>query len=115
VRFAQSSDGAASFTPALELDGAGSFGQVGVALAKDGTAKVSWWRAAAGGGTDLVLRTVAPDGALGEQRVLAHSSALQPVDVPQIVEIGDGVLVAWTSLDDDATVHVVFVEHPSRG
>jgi hypothetical protein len=37
------------------------------------------------------------------------------VDVPQIVEVGDGVLVAWTSLDDDATVHVVFVEHPSRG
>ena len=115
VRFAQSNDGAASFAPALELDGAGSFGQVGIALADDGTAKVSWWRSAAGGGTDLVLRTVAPDGTPDDPRVLAHSSALQPVDVPQIVEVGDGVLVAWTSLDDDATVHVVFVEHPSRG
>ena len=59
MRFAWSTDGAASFAPALELDGAGSFGQVGLVLAADGTANVTWWRAAAGGGTDLVLRTVA--------------------------------------------------------
>ena len=109
VRFARSADGAASFAPALDLDGAGSFGQVGLVLAADGTAKVTWWRAAAGGGTDLVLRTVAPDGALGEPRVLAHSGAVQPVDVPQIVAVGDDLLIAWTSLDDDATVHVLLV------
>jgi len=65
VRFASSIDGAGSFGPAIDLDGAGSFGQVGLVLADDGAAKVSWWRAAQGGGTDLVLRTVAPDGLLG--------------------------------------------------
>ena len=59
VRFAWSADGGASFAPALELDGVGSFGQTGLVLAADGTAKVTWWRAAANG-TDLVLRTVAP-------------------------------------------------------
>jgi hypothetical protein len=79
-------------------------------LADDGTAKVSWWRAAQGGGTDLVLRAVAPDGSLGDARVLAHSGAVQPVDVPQIVKVGDGVLVAWTTLDGDATVHVLLVQ-----
>lgn len=109
VRFARSADGGATFEPAVDLDAAGSFGQAGLVLASDGTAKVTWWRAAAAGGTDLVLRTVAPDGALGELHTLAHSSAVQPVDVPQLAAVGDELLVAWTSLDDDATVHVLLV------
>jgi hypothetical protein len=115
VRFARSTDGAASFAPALDLDGAGSFGQVGLVLGADGAAKVTWWRAAAGGGTDLVLRTVAPDGSLGVPRVLAHSGAVQPVDVPQVVASGENLLVAWTSLDDDATIHVLLVEGTPPG
>jgi hypothetical protein len=115
VRFAWSTDGAASFERAFDLDGAGSFGQVGLVLADDGEAKVTWWRAARSGGTDLVLRTVAPDGSVNEARVLAHSAAVQPVDVPQIVEVGDGVLVAWTSLDGDGTVHVLLAQGTPPG
>ena len=115
VRFARSTDAAASFAPALDLDGAGSFGQVGLVLGSDGTAKVTWWRSAAGGGSDLVLRIVAPDGSLGAPRVLAHSGAVQPVDVPQIVAVGEDLLVAWTSLDDDAAVHVLLVQGTPPG
>jgi hypothetical protein len=115
VRFAWSTDGAASFERASDLDGAGSFGQVGVVLGDDGTAKVTWWRAARGGGTDLVLRAVAPDGSVNEARVLAHSAAAQPVDVPQIAKVGDGVLVAWTSLDGDGTVHVLVAQGTPPG
>jgi hypothetical protein len=115
VRFARSADGAASFQPALDLDAAGSFGQVGIVLADDGTAKVTWWRAAPGGGTDLVLRAVALDGSVNEPRVLAHSTAAQPVDVPQLAAVGDDLLIAWTSLDDDATVHVLLVQDAPRG
>ena len=62
-----------------------------------------------------MLRTVAPDGSLGEPRVLAHSGAVQPVDVPQIVAVGEDLLVAWTSLDDDATVHVLLVQGTPPG
>jgi hypothetical protein len=110
VRFAWSTDGAASFAAPLELDGAGSFGQLGLVLAEDGGAIATWWRSAVGGGTDLTLRTVAANGALGEPRVIAHSSTTQPVDVPQIIAYGDDLLVAWTSLDDDATVHTLLVD-----
>jgi hypothetical protein len=113
VRFAASVDGAASFAPAIDLDGAGSFGQVGLLLDADGTAIVTWWRAASGGGTDLALRTVAVDGSLGAQRIVAHSAATQPVDVPQLVTVGDDVLVAWTSLDGDGSVQLVLV-HGAR-
>ena len=73
------------------------------------------WRAAQGGGTDLVLRAVAPDVSVGTTRVLAHSTAVQPVDVPQVVKVGDGVLVAWTSTDDDATVHVLLAQGTPPG
>jgi hypothetical protein len=114
VRYAWSTDGAASFEPALELDGAGSFGQVGLLLDANGGAVVSWWRASPGGGTDLALRTVAADGALGELRIVAHSTTAQPVDVPQLVAVGDDVLVAWTSLDGEGIVHVLLV-HDARG
>lgn len=114
VRFAASTDGAASFAPAVDLDGAGSFGQVGLLLDSDGTAVVTWWRAAPGGGTDLVLRTVAADGSLGEQRILAHSGATQPVDVPQLVAVGEDLLVAWTSLDGDGIVHLVLAHGAIR-
>jgi hypothetical protein len=114
VRFARSTNAAASFETPVEIDGAGSFGQVGLLLDADGTAVVSWWRASPAGGTDLALRAVAADGALGELRVVAHSTAAQPVDVPQLVQVGDDVLVAWTSLDGVGTVHVLLV-HGLRG
>ena len=109
VKLAWSEDGARSFAPALELDGAGSFGQVGLVLGQDGSAHVTWWRAAAGGGTDLALRTVAPDGSLGEPRVVAHSTESQPVDVPQAAAAGDDLLIAWSSLEGQGTVHVLLV------
>jgi hypothetical protein len=110
VRFARSADGAQSFGPAVDLDGAGAFGQVGLLLEADGTALASWWRGAADGGLELVARKVSSDDALGELRVLAHSAAAQPVDVPQIVAAQDGVLVAWTSLDGSGAVHTLLVQ-----
>jgi hypothetical protein len=109
VRFAWSRDGGATFAPAIDLDAAGAFGQTGLVLADDGTALVSWWRAAAGGGLDLALRSVAADGSLGEVRVLAHSDEAQPVDVPQILRVGSDLLVAWTSLAGEGAVHTLLV------
>jgi hypothetical protein len=105
VRFARSSDGARSFAAAVDVDSAGSFGQVGLLLDRDGAAVVTWWRRSAAGGLDLAARAVGTDGALGEVRVLAHSSEAQPVDVPQIIAVGEDALVAWATLDADGAVH----------
>ncbi|HJR70086.1 MAG TPA: hypothetical protein VKA43_08610, partial [Gammaproteobacteria bacterium] len=110
VRFARSSDGARSFMPAVDIDGAGSFGQAGLLLERDGRALVTWWRRAAGGGLDLALRTVGADGALGEVRVLAHSTEAQPVDVPQLIAAGDDALVAWTTLAAGGAVHALLFD-----
>jgi hypothetical protein len=110
VRIARSSDGARSFAPAVDVDGTGSFGQVGLLLEGNGTAIVTWWRRPAGGGLDLAVRTVGADGALGELRVLAHSTEVQPVDVPQLIAAGDDALVAWTSLDAGSAVHTLLID-----
>jgi hypothetical protein len=109
VRFAASRDGGATFAPAVDLDAAGAFGQTGLVLGDDGTALVTWWRAAAGGGLDLALRSVGGDGSLGDMRVLAHSDEAQPVDVPQIVRVDSDLLVAWTSLEGEGAVHTLLV------
>jgi hypothetical protein len=110
VRLARSRDGARTFAPAIDVDGAGSFGQVGVLLSQDGTAVVSWWRKAASGGMDLTVRKIGADGALGRLHVLAHSDESQPVDVPQLMAVGDAVLAAWSSLDDPGAVHTLTFE-----
>jgi hypothetical protein len=110
VRFARSTDGARSFARAIDLDGAGSFGQVGLLLDQDGAAIVSWWRRAASGGLELVARRVHGDDTLGELRVLAESGEGQPVDVPQIAAAEGGVLVAWTSLSGSGAVHTLLVD-----
>jgi hypothetical protein len=110
VRLARSSDGARTFGTAVDIDGAGSFGQVDLLLERDGRALVTWWRRAAGGGLDLAARTVGADGTLGELRTLAHSAEAQPVDVPQLIAAGDDALVAWTTLSDGGAVHALLFD-----
>ncbi|MBN1237886.1 MAG: hypothetical protein JXB36_05260, partial [Gammaproteobacteria bacterium] len=96
TRFARSTDGGATFGPPVEIDGAGSFGHVDVALLQDGGAAVSWWRRAEAGRTQLAARRIEPDGTLGEIVTVASNAAAQPVDVPQMIETGGELLFAWT-------------------
>ena len=110
VRAARSSDGGATFGAAVDVDGSGSFGHVGVALLDPETAIVSWWRSAAGGGTDLVAQAVGSDGVLGERRVVAHAAASRPTDVPQMVAVGRRLLFAWT--DPAAGVQGAYLDWP---
>jgi len=93
------------------VDGDGAFGQVGLALDRDGTAVVSWWRRAEGGGTDLAVRTVAPDGTLGDVTRVGHEAVAQPIDVPQLMRYGDSLLFAWTTLAGDGAVRTALLEN----
>ncbi len=81
-------------------------------LRDDGVAYLSWWRRAEEGGTNLVLRSIGADGSLSATRVLAHSSMSQPVDVPQMMAVGSGLLFAWTTFEDrDTVVHTFFADN----
>jgi hypothetical protein len=96
VRLARSSDGGATFRPAVDLDGAGAFGHVGVALLDRDTAAASWWRMGAPGSIDLVVQTVGSDGEPGARMTVGSAVAARPADVPQLAAAGRRLLLAWT-------------------
>ena len=96
VRLAFSADGAASFAPAIDVDKDGPHGQVGVALADERTAFVSWWRHRAKGGSELAVRGVSASGELGALNVVATSDSSHPDDVPQLARSGAELVLAWT-------------------
>ncbi len=109
VRFARSSDGGETFGAPVEIDGDGAFGQADVAILDDGTALLSWWRRGAEGTLALATRTVGPSGELGPIRPIAQNATAQPLDVPETLALGEGVVVSWTGLDDGGRVHTVLL------
>jgi hypothetical protein len=104
VRFARSADGGHSFAAAVDVDREGPIGQVGIALAENGTAFVSWWRRAAAGGAELAVRGVTARGELGELRVVGSTGASRPDTVPQLVRAGDRLVLVWTEDGDDGQI-----------
>jgi hypothetical protein len=110
IRFASSRDGAASFAPAVDVDGDAPTGHVGVALAADDLAFVSWWRPGEAGGSQLAVRRVGFDGMLGPLQSIATSTSSHPDDVPQMVELGGRLLFAWTDSDDVQTVRTAVAD-----
>ena len=114
VRLAFSSDGAATFAPALDIDKEGPHGLVGVALADERTAFVSWWRRGAKGGADLAVRGATSGGELGPVTVVATSASSHPDDVPQVARSGAQLLVAWTDKSGADSVRTAVAELGGR-
>jgi hypothetical protein len=110
VRFARSHDAGATFGAALEVDGDGSFGHAGVALADGGDAVVSWWRRAAAGGAELAIRTISSADELGPITTVASTSAARPDDVPQLVRSADRLLLAWTEAGEQTSIKTAAID-----
>jgi hypothetical protein len=105
VRLARSSDGGMTFGAPVDIDSDGAFGQVGVVLADDGRAFVSWWRRGTDGGAQLAVRSLAPSGELGERQVIGTTRASRPDTVPQMKRSGQRLVFVWTE-DTDAGASV---------
>ena len=114
VRLAFSSDGAASFEPAIDMDKEGPQGLVGVVLADERTAFVSWWRRGAKGGAELAVRGAAASGELGPLDVVAKSESSHPDDVPQLARSGTQLLFAWTDKSGADSVRTAVAEIGGR-
>lgn len=112
VRLALSHDGGASFTPPLDVDGNGALGQAAVVLDPDGTTLVGWWRRGAQGGIEYIVRAYDSDGTAGIEMPVTHESVGQPIDVPQLIAVEDGYLIAWTTLEGDGTVRLARLRRP---
>jgi hypothetical protein len=110
TRMARSSDSGVSFGAPTEIDNGGAYGQVGVALAEDGTAFVSWWRRAQDG-AELAFRAVARDGKMTEPRVVGKTRASRPDTVPQMKRAGRRLVFVWTEdTDSGQRVRAAYAE-----
>jgi hypothetical protein len=110
VRLVQSHDAGASFSPVIDVDGRGSLGQTGVVVDDEGRAIVSWWRRGQMGGIDLMVRAYSSEGTPDAEVLVAHEDIGQAIDVPQLIGVDDGFLIAWTTLDGDGSVRLARLE-----
>jgi hypothetical protein len=103
VHYARSTDGGASFSEAIEIDAAGSFGYVDVELLGNGDAVVSWLRS---GDDNLSFSTrrVSPAGELSPVESVAQVDISRPLDFPQTVSVGDRIIFLWTDYTDGSNV-----------
>ncbi len=96
VMVAFSGDGAVTFGPPVRLDAGRPIGRVDVVMLDDGSALVTWLEAG-DGGTAIVSRRVARDGALGETVTLAATDAARASGFPRVARLGaDRLMLAWT-------------------
>lgn len=97
VRLSFSDDGGASFGRVVEVDGTQSIGRPAVALLPDGSAAVAWLATlgTGDGAGELRVRRAFRDGTLGPIVVAGAASPGRLSGMPQIVRVGDAVLVAW--------------------
>jgi hypothetical protein len=110
VRVAFSADGGATFGAPIDVDAAGSLGQVGVALTAEDVAVVSWWRRAAAGGAELALRMVRRSGELGPILAAGTVSSSRPDVVPQLIRNGDALILAWNKPGEVSGVRLLAIE-----
>ena len=104
VRFARSTDAGASFGAAIDVATARAAGRVGVALADDGSALVSWLRAAKDGKGEILVRRISATGVAGAEYAIATTDAGRMSGFPQLVRGDRGFVMAWTDTLQDRSV-----------
>ena len=109
VRLALSEDSGRSFGTPVEIDAAGSFGHVDVAITDSGDAAITWLRSE-NDGVGLAIRRVSAAGLVGETQTVAVIDIGRPADFPQIVAAGDRLVFAWTEFEDGGTVKTAVAE-----
>lgn len=116
VRYARSDDGAARFASPIDVDTGNVVGRVDIELLADGRSVVSWLRKSADGTAgELCARTIAPDGATGETRVIARLATARASGFPQMMVDDDRLVFAWTqSSADDTRVVTAVVNDVAR-
>jgi hypothetical protein len=113
VKLALSTDAGATFGTPVRIDGGNPEGHVDVKMIDGGAAIVSWMeRAASGGGGELRVRRVEPDGRLGTPRAVETSATLRSSGFPRMARDSAGVVLAWTASGEPSAVHVARLTVP---
>jgi hypothetical protein len=114
VRLAFSGDSAETFEPPIDVAAGNLSGRVDVVLDEAGDAIVSWLAQprehSAGDRADLRVRRVSRNGASDNSFTIAQTGTGRPAGFPQMVLLGDRLLLAWTDTrSEPSVVRSVFV------
>lgn len=101
VRVAFSGDQAGSFGPAHQVDLGQPVGRADVVFSDDGSALVSWVEDAGAEGGEIYVRSVSPDGVLGQPILVAHTTSGRASGFPQMVRNGNHLVFSWKDPEKD--------------
>jgi hypothetical protein len=104
VQVAWSNDAGENMLDPIAVADGRLLGHVGAAMLPSGDMVVSWLSSAEGGSAELHLRRVSSSGQLGADKVFAEATGVAPFSVPQILHVGDGLLLAWTDTSGDESL-----------
>lgn len=109
VRAAISSDGGATFGPAVTVDDSWALGRVDVVLDEANEPIVCWIDAEADTGA-IMLRRVSWTGKLGPPIRVAEVSLSRATGFPRVARIGSELLVVWTAAGETTSLRAVTVD-----
>lgn len=104
VRAAFSDDGGEHFSAAVTISSGSALGRVDVSWVADGLAVVSWLDELDKGMAALRIRTVAPDGKLGEPQEIALTGSQRLSGFPHMLRADGDLLFAWTETGEQTRV-----------
>jgi hypothetical protein len=107
VRLAFSADGGRTFGPPLEVASGNVVGRVDIVLLQDGRAVVSWLDATANGAA-IRVQPFTRTGPVAAARDIATSNVARSSGFPQMIEVADGLLFAWTESGTSPAVRTAF-------
>jgi len=110
VQVAWSNDAGATLSEPVRVADGGLHGHVGAAMLPSGDMAVTWLSSAGGGTAELHLRRVSSSGEAGPDQVIAEATGVAPFSVPQVLLVGENLLLAWTDTSaEDSRVKTALV------
>jgi hypothetical protein len=104
-----STDAGATFGSPVRVDAGRPAGYVGIVLAGDGSALVSWKERTAGDAAEVRLRRVLSNGRPLAPVTIGAVTGLRPSGWPVMAASSDGLLLAWTVPGKPATIRMALV------
>jgi hypothetical protein len=101
VQLAWSNDAGGTMSAPVQVAAGGLLGHVGAAMLPSGDMAVSWLSRAKGGSAELHLRLVSSSGQAGADRTISDATGIAPFSVPQLMLVGENLLLAWTETSGD--------------